>query len=491
MTPLEISLLVVVVLLVATSAYLAAAETVVTRIDVVRALRLEEEEMAGASALLWVTRRRAMSGNVLLVVKVAVRMLMVALATVLGLSLGAGTMLPLVLGLVGLGLVVLVAAEIAPRTLVLRHLETTGLRLAASIRVMVTVFDPVAQVLVAAGRVLVPHRGEISGPFASDDELRSREVDDGGHEELEPEERAMIHSIFELADTKARTIMTPRPDIVMVASDAPLREVVDLVLEHGTSRLPVYAPDDHGRVVGIVHAKDLLGYLADKNPPDDAWHERIREPLFVPETKRCDELLRDLRAGAIHLAVVVDEHGEFIGLVTIEDILEEIVGEIVDEHDQEEPLVATLPDGGLQIDARLGVNDLNELLGTALPEEGWDTVGGLVYATLGRIPTAGESIELDGITILVEDINGRRIGKVQVRRREVASQHQDARTVEDDRSETHETSGTCDDDASNGVGFVPRNGADTADAADARRGVKDEDVGRIAMPPSRQQGVSR
>jgi CBS domain containing-hemolysin-like protein len=146
------------------------------------------------------------------------------------------------------------------------------------------------------------------------------------------------------------------------------------------------------------------------------WRDLVRPPTFVPETKRCDELLRELREGTVHLALVVDEYGELVGLVTIEDLLEEIVGEIVDEHDHEEPLVELLDGRRLRIDARLGVDDLNELLGAELPEEGWDTVGGLVFGTLGRVPVEGETLELDGTSITVEQVQGRRVSKVVVER---------------------------------------------------------------------------
>jgi CBS domain containing-hemolysin-like protein len=214
-------------------------------------------------------------------------------------------------------------------------------------------------------------------------------------DELEPEERAMIRSIFELADTLVREIMVPRPDMVTVPEDAPLHEVVRIAIEQGYSRIPVRDPDDEDTIVGVVYAKDLLRRLATEQHRT-RWGDLVRTPTFVPETKRCDDLLRDLQAAAVHLAIVVDEYGEIVGLVTIEDILEEIVGEIVDEHDREEPLVEVLGDGELRIDGRLGVDDLNELLGAELPEEGWDTVGGLVFGTLGRVPAVGESVELEG-----------------------------------------------------------------------------------------------
>ncbi len=426
----DLALLLTAVALLLVTAYLAAAETVLSRLNVVRALRLEDEEVPGARQLLWVTEHRASSLNVLLMLTVLVRVALAAVAVVLGVRLGSGA--AIVAAVLIVALLSLVIGEVTPRTLALRHLEATGLRLGTPTRLLVRLLAPVAQVIVGLGRALVPQRDEVSGPYASDDELRQLEADeDEQDDELDPEERAMIRSIFELADTIVREIMTPRPDMVTVASEATLRTVVDTILERGFSRLPVHDPDDTDTVVGVVYAKDVLRQLA-AGPVDgaldtvDSWSELVRRPTFVPETKRCDELLRELQTGTVHLALVVDEYGELVGLVSIEDILEEIVGEIVDEHDHEEPLVEPLEDGSLRVDARLGVDDLNELLGTSLPEEGWDTVGGLVFGTLGRVPIEGETVEFEGTSITVERVQGRRVGKVIVRHGLAESEGEDA-----------------------------------------------------------------
>ncbi len=398
------------------TAYLAAAETVVSRCNVVRALRLVEEERPRAGALLWLAEHRASSLNVLLTLTVLARVTLTALGTLLGLALLGGVG-GVVLAVALVVVASLLLGEVTPRTLALRHLEATGLALARSTRLLVRGAGPVAHAVVTAGRALVPRRHEVSGPYASDDELRALERDGEEDEELEPEERAMIRSIFELADTIVREVMVPRPDMVTVAADAALDDVVAVAIERGLSRLPVYDPRDADAIVGVAYAKDLLARVA-VGEGDRGWADLTRDATFVPETKRCDELLRELQEAAVHLAVVVDEYGEIAGLVTIEDLLEEIVGEIVDEHDREEPLVELLPDETMRIDARLGVDDLNELLGAELPQEGWDTVGGLVFGTLGRVPVEGETIDLDGLTITVERVQGRRVGKVLVARRE-------------------------------------------------------------------------
>ena len=415
MTGIEIGLVTSGVVLLLLAAFAAAIETVVTRMNLVRALRLDEEEERGAASLLWLLEHRATVLDALMLATVVGRIAFAAIAVGLGLRLDAG-LGGIVLAVAAAALFSLVLGEVLPRTVALRHLETTGQMFGRPARVLVRILDPLSRIVVALGRVLVPRRHEVSGPHASDDELRQLDADEQDQDdEIEPEERAMIRSIFELADTIVREIMVPRPDMVAVSEQASLDDVIRLVLDRGFSRVPVHDEQDPDVVVGVVYAKDLLRRIA-IGRRSGHWGDLVRPPTYVPETKRVDELLRDLQAAAVHLAIVVDEYGEIVGLVTIEDILEEIVGEIVDEHDQEETLVEPLHDGGIRVDARLGVDDLNEVLGATLPEDGWDTVGGLVFGTLGRVPLEGESIELDGIVITIERVQGRRVGKVLVTR---------------------------------------------------------------------------
>jgi CBS domain containing-hemolysin-like protein len=412
LTPATVALLSL-LLLLALTAYLAALDTVVQKVDLVRAMRLNEEEARGAGALLWLTEHRGTALNALLIAAVVVRASLVAVAAILGWERFGED--PGAVGAVVVAvLLAIVVGEVAPRTMTLRSLESAAGWLAPSGRGLVRVLDPVSRVLVGLGRALVPRREDVAGPYdpARDDD-EPRDDDEEHDEELEPEQRGMIRAILELGDTRVREVMVPRPDMVIVSEDAAFDELVDVVVEHGVSRIPVHDADEPETVVGVVYAKDLLRRVgADRRR---RWSDLVRRPTFVPETKRCDELLRELQEATVHLAVVVDEYGDLVGLVTIEDILEEIVGEIVDEHDHEDPLVDVLDDGGWRVDARFGVDDLNQLLATDLPEEGWDTVGGLVFGTLGRVPREGERVELDGVELTVERLQGRRVAKVLVR----------------------------------------------------------------------------
>ncbi len=415
MTVADIVAAVAILVLLGTGAAASATETVVQRLGLVRALRLSEEEAPGAGPLLWLMEHRASTQNVLLVLTVTARILLTAVVLV--------AVLRFVSGPVGIALAItasiigsLLLAEVAPRTLTLRHLERTGLRLAPTLARVVRLVDPLARIFVDAGRLIVRTRQDVSGPFPSEDEVSDLLTEEDEDEGIEDEERAMIHSVLELGDTVVREIMVPRPDMVTVEEGAALRDVVNAMIEHGYSRVPVYR-DSKDDIVGVVYAKDIMRRMA-LRPGNSRWIDLVRDPAFVPETKRVDDLLRYLQEQAVHQAIVVDEYGATVGLVTIEDVLEEIVGEIVDEHDHEDPLVEVIDDGDrYRIDARLPVDELNTLLDTELPDEEWDTVGGLVFGALGRVPAQGETVDIDGLQFVAERVQGRRVSKVLVGRR--------------------------------------------------------------------------
>jgi len=229
----------------------------------------------------------------------------------------------------------------------------------------------------------------------------------------------MIHSIFEFGDTIVREVMVPRPDMVAVESKATVEEVLDLIIKVGHSRVPVYE-DGIDNVVGLVYAKDLLIYLNKAKPGQTAavLKKLMRAAYFVPETKRVSELLKEMQQKKTHMAIVLDEYGGTAGLVTIEDLLEEIVGEIFDEYDLEEAMVEILSDDSYRIDGRAPMDEVRELLGVDLPEYGGETIGGFVYDLVGHIPVPGEVVEYDSLRFEVEKVTGRRISKIIIVRKE-------------------------------------------------------------------------
>ncbi len=206
--------------------------------------------------------------------------------------------------------------------------------------------------------------------------------------------------------------MVPRPDMVTVNADESSEHALDLVLEEGKSRIPVFG-DDTDDILGVLYARDLLQRWDDEAGPRQA-RDLMRDAYFVPETKRVPDLLREMQANQIHLAIAVDEFGGTAGLVTIEDLLEELVGEIADEYDEEEPMVVQETDGSYLIDARLDIDDLGELIGSTIPDEDWDTVGGLVLGLAGRVPAEGEKFEFNRYTLTVERVQGRRVAQIRL-----------------------------------------------------------------------------
>ncbi len=243
------------------------------------------------------------------------------------------------------------------------------------------------------------------------------EDEDGDEDQDDPddddsEEIELISSVLEFTDAIVREVMVPRTDMVTIPASVDTDEALDIVLECGRSRIPVTG-DDLDDIVGVLYARDLLT-LFDSGEGPRAVTRLMRPVHFVPETKRVSELLRELQASKVHLAIVVDEFGSTAGLVSIEDLLEEIVGEIVDEYDVEEPMVEALGDGEYLVDARMAVDDLGALVGREVPDDDWDTVGGLVLGLAGRVPEQGESFTIDHLVLTADRVQGRRVARVRV-----------------------------------------------------------------------------
>ena len=246
----------------------------------------------------------------------------------------------------------------------------------------------------------------------SEDEIRHLVDIAEEEEEIEEDERELIHSIFEFGDTVVREVMVPRPDMITIPSDATLDDALKTIVKAGYSRIPLYE-GDNDNIVGVLYAKDLLKRVHESRR-DTKVSVIGRSPTFVPEQKKVAELLREMQEQRVHMAVVVDEYGGTAGLVTIEDLIEEIVGEIVDEYDQEEPLVEPIDEDTIRVDAKMPIDEVNELLHAELPHEEWYTVGGLVFGLTGRVPTQGERVKFDSLEFMTERVTGRRIQKVVI-----------------------------------------------------------------------------
>ncbi len=314
---------------------------------------------------------------------------------------------------VGFTLAYFVVVEAMSKTFAILHSDRVALALAPFVWVIGRSLSLPTRALIGLANVLLPGKGLPTGPFARA-EIRS--LADVGHEagNIDFHEREMIHSVFEFGERVASDVMTPRPDIVALAADDSVDVAAALMVEGGRTRMPIYRGDlDH--IEGIVHAKDVLD-LFRRDARQSPLTDIMRPVVFVPESKRVSELLREMQRDKVHLAMVSDEYGSTSGLLTFEDLLEELVGQIHDEHDHETPDVQALGDGSYRLTAALPIVELNAALDLDLPHEQWNTVGGLLFGLIGGIPLAGEAVEIDGLSFTVEKIQGRRILTVLMNR---------------------------------------------------------------------------
>lgn len=314
-------------------------------------------------------------------------------------------------------IVSIVLGELIPKGLALGNPDRIALTVSGPITLFAKIVSPLVAVLVALTKL-------ISKPFGIDPtrtpELSAAEirliVEQGSQQGvLEAEEEQMISAVMSLSDSKLHEVMVPRIDIAAIDQEASFDDAVRLVLTEGHSRTPLYK-DSVDHIVGILYAKDLLRIIA-AGGPRPRLRDIMRPALFVPESQAVDDLLNELQRRRVHMAIVLDEYGGTAGLVTIEDLLEEIVGEIQDEFDEEEPMKVILRDGEAILDGRADIDEMGELIDPALEledDEEYDTVGGFVYHRIGRVPVVGDTVAVDPFKITVIKVTGRRVGKVRV-----------------------------------------------------------------------------
>jgi CBS domain containing-hemolysin-like protein len=411
----DVLILIAILVLILLLVVLAVAETGLNRISRVKAQAIDETRESKASrALLRLVERPERFINPLLVTVTAAQTVQVTLTTVLFVSLFGGAW-GAAIGAVVNTIVIFVLAESMPKTWAILHTERAGLGTSRFTEALIR-FWPlrwISRALIGLTNVLLPGKGLKEGPFVSEQELLGIVEAAAEDEVIEHEERQLIESIIEFGDTVAREVMVPRPDMVAVPDDATITGALDLGIAHGYSRLPLHGGEDGDDIVGLLYTKDLI--RAEREGRGDAPASDLARPVrFIPENKPVARLMREMQAGKFHLAMVADEYGGIAGLVTLEDCLEELVGEIVDEYDTEDPAIKRLPDGDYLVGGGVQVEDLNDVLDTALPDEEWDTVGGLIFGTLEHVPSLGEAVELEGWRFSTEELDGRRIKLVRV-----------------------------------------------------------------------------
>jgi CBS domain containing-hemolysin-like protein len=402
----------IVVVLWVISGVLAMSETAFTRVSRIRLLALEEEGEKRARRVLRLMEHPEQTLNSILLCVLACQLIgATILGTVLEPAFGTwGVVVGIVLEIV----VVFTLFEVVPKTYALQHSERAALRLSPLLG-FVTRFWPLRVLtrgFIGLANVVLPGKGLRHGPFVTEEEILTMADVAAQESAIESEERELIHSIFEFGDTVVREVMLPRTDMVSIEADATVDEAIEAAIGAGKSRIPAFE-GTLDEIVGLVFLKDLVARGA-SGEGSDPVRGSLRHAHFVPESKRVAELLREMQTEKFHMAIVVDEYGGTAGLVTMEDLLEEIVGEITDEYDVEEPVVEHLPNGAWRVPGRTPIDEINEHLDVDLPQDEWDTVGGLVFNTLGHVPDEGECVTVGTLEFCAERVQGRRIVSVLI-----------------------------------------------------------------------------
>ena len=415
--PVDGVLIAVIVVLLAVSGLLALAETSLTRTSRVRAKALLDERRRGSRQLVRLVEHPEQFLNPVLLLVLICQLVSATIVGVLA-SRWVGA-LGVVVATVFEVIVIFVLFEAVPKNWAVHHPDRAALFSAPIVTALVR--SPPIRVLSAAliglaNLFIGRHSGETEEGSGGVTESELRAMADVAHAEdvIETSERAYIHSVIDFGDAVVREVMVPRPDMVTLAASRQVSAGLQEALAAGFSRVPAYE-ENVDDIIGLAYVKDLV--RAEHNGRGaDPVRQHLRPAYFVPETKRLASLLREMQERKVHLAIVVDEYGGTAGLVTLEDLIEELIGEIIDEYDVEEPPVERLADGSVVVTGRMPLDDVDELLQTELPQGGWDTVGGLLLDLAGHVPAEGEGVDVDGFRLVAQRVQGRRIGRVRIER---------------------------------------------------------------------------
>lgn len=410
---------VVSIVLAVVAGTLASVDAAVSSFSKARAEELDDEGRGGAGRLAVILEDPAPYLNSILLMRVLAETSSIVLVALVVADQTDGLWKRFAIAVAIMVVVSFVLIGVGPRTLGRQHAERIALASALPAIVLTRLLGPLPQLLILLGNALTPGKGFREGPFASEVEVRELVDLAAASSLIESDEGKMLQSVFELGDTIAREVMVPRTDLVFVERHKTLRQAMSLALRSGYSRVPIVG-ENLDDVIGMAYLKDITKRVFDKH--DAETTERIesiaRPVLFVPDTKHCDDLLKEMQAQRTHVAIVVDEFGGTAGMVTIEDIVEEIVGEITDEYDSEPEENQELADGSWRLSSRFEVDDLEDLFDIPIEDEDVDSVGGLMAKHLGTVPIRGSVIELEGLRFEAEGPTGRRnrIGSVLVSR---------------------------------------------------------------------------
>ena len=412
-----VALFLIATVLVVLAGVLVGAETALTRVSRVSIEQAKRDGVRKSGRLLNMLDDRAKYVNALLFAHLALSTIAVVVVTAGFLEVASDGSYALMLSAVTMVPVGYVLLGVAPQTLGRQHAERYALRFSGLIAIVTLILGPFTRLFILLGNAITPGKGFTEGPFSTQAELRELVDMAGADSVIEDDERQMIHSVFELGDTVAREVMVPRTEMVWIERSKTLRQAMSLSLRSGYSRIPVVG-ENIDDIVGVIYVKDISRRIFEhtESQTTERVDEHMRPAFMVPDSRSVDELLRDMQTARTHLAVLVDEYGGTAGLVTIEDVLEEIVGDIADEYDVAAPDIEELSEGAFRISSRLHIDDLADLLHIELVDEDVDTVSGLMAKRLGIVPLPGAQVTIGAWVLTAESAAGRRnrIGTVHV-----------------------------------------------------------------------------
>lgn len=404
---------IILLLLLILSALFSSAETAITSLNIIKVRKMKQEGDQGGELLERLLERLNKVIATILIGNNIVNIAATAIATDITVRTFKGNLVTVTAVMT---ILILIFGEITPKTFATQNSEKVALALGRYIEFFTIILYPVLKILTAVTNSVVKIMGGrvISGiPFVTEEEIKT--LVEVGQEEglIENEERDMINSIFEFDDTTVREVMTPRIDMLGIDSSTSLSDALKEVVEAGYSRIPVYE-NTIDNIIGVLYAKDILVF---SNRLDEVDLKKIMRPAYyVPESKKVNHLLKELQREKIHMAIVLDEYGGTAGLVTIEDLLEEIVGDILDEYDEDENLIQQVDDNTIIVSSRVGIDEINELLELSYPEDEFETISGYIFNMLGRVPREGDTLEFDDSIINVLKVGNRRIQQAKIQR---------------------------------------------------------------------------
>ncbi len=405
-------MLVIILILFLSSIVLALSEMAFARMSRIRALALEEQGVKGAARLVVLTERPEQTINSLLLLVLASQLISASLIGILMKDqFGA---YGVVIGLFVEVTLFFVLAEVAPKTYAIQHSDRAALKMSGFLWA-VSNFPPlraISRSLIGLANIVLPGRGLKDGPFVTENDLRAMADAAANESSIEYDEREMIHSIFEFGDAVVREVMVPRPDMFAIEASTSVEDAVEKAIERGLSRIPVFNETIES-IVGIAYLKDLFSEIR-KGESNKLVSDMVRPAIIVPEQKKVPDLFREMQIDKFHMAIVVDEHGGVAGLVTLEDLLEEIVGEIIDEFDIETPDLEQVSPESFRVKGKVSIDEVNEALNAKLPDDEWDTIGGLIFNLLGHVPAEGEFVDFKNFCFRTEKVEGQRISVVLI-----------------------------------------------------------------------------